>query len=66
MPKDPQVDKFWSFMGRKKMAGERIFSNLAALMESLLCIPHSNASSERTFFMAEDCNLKQNQFARWH
>ena len=38
-------------MGRKKIAGERIFSNLTALMKSLLCIPHSNASSERTFSM---------------
>ena len=38
-------------MGRKEMAGERIFSNLAALMKSLPCIPHSNASSERTFSM---------------
>ena len=38
-------------MWRKKIAGEQIFSNLAALMKSLLCIPHSNASSERTFSM---------------
>ena len=43
--------KFGDFMGRKKIAGEQIFSNLAALMKSLLCIPHSNASGERTFFM---------------
>ena len=38
-------------MGRKKIADEQIFSNLAALMKSLLCIPHSNASGERTFSM---------------
>ena len=43
--------KFWGCMRRKKIAGEQIFSNLAALMKSLLCIPHSNASSERTFSM---------------
>ena len=43
--------KFSGFMGRKKIAGEQIFSNLAALMKSLLCIPHSNASGERTFSM---------------
>ena len=51
MPKDLQVDKFWGFMGWKKIAGERIFSNLAALIKSLLCIPHSNASREITFSM---------------
>ena len=49
MPKDLQVDKFWGFMGRKKIAGKRIFSNFAALVKSL--IPHSNVSSERTFSM---------------
>ena len=43
--------KFCGFMGRKKIAGEQILSNFAALMKSLLCISHSNASSERTFFM---------------
>ena len=43
--------KFCGFMGRKKIAGEQIFSNLAALMKSLLCIPLSNASCERSFSM---------------
>ena len=43
--------KFCGFNGRKKIAGEQIFSNLAALMKSLPCISHSNASSERTFSM---------------
>ena len=43
--------KFWGFTGRKKIAGEKIFSSLVALMKSLLCIPHSNASSERTLSM---------------
>ena len=51
MPKVQQKDKFLGFMGRKEIAGERIFSNLAALMKSLLCVPHSNASSKRTFSM---------------
>ena len=51
MPKDLQVDKFWGFMGRKKVAGERIFSNLVASMKSFQCIPHLNASGERTFSM---------------
>ena len=40
--------KFCGFTGWKKIAGEQIFSNLAALMKSLLCI-HSNASCERSF-----------------
>ena len=38
-------------MGWDKIAGEQIFSNLATFMKSLLCIPHSKASSERTFSM---------------
>ena len=38
-------------MGWKKIAGEQIFSNPAAFMQSLLYIPHSNSSSERTFSM---------------
>ena len=49
MPKDLRVGKFWSFMGRHKIARKRIFSNLAAIVKSL--IPHSNASCERTFSM---------------
>ena len=48
MPKHLQVDKFRSFMGQKKIAGERIFSYLATLTKSLLCISHSNVFSERT------------------
>ena len=28
MPKDLRSDKFWGFMGRKKIAGERIFTVL--------------------------------------
>ena len=43
--------KYCGFMGRKRIASEQISSNLAALMKSLLCISHSDASSERTFFM---------------
>ena len=44
--------KFCVFMGWEKIEGEQIFSNPAAFMKSLLCIPHSNASSnERTFSM---------------
>ena len=43
--------KFSGFMGWEKIACEQIFSNLAAFMKSLLCIPLSNAPSERTFFM---------------
>ena len=51
MPLHLQVDNFWGLMGRKIIDGERIFSNLAALMKALLCIPHLNASSERTSSM---------------
>ena len=45
------MDKYWGFMGRKKIAGEQIFRNLATLMKSLQCIPLSNASSKRIFSM---------------
>ena len=38
-------------MGWEKIAGEQIFSNPAAFMKSLQCIPHPNASTERTFSM---------------
>ena len=51
LPKDKTIDKFWGCMGKKKSAGQFIFSNISKLMKSLLCIPHSNASSERTFSM---------------
>ena len=51
MPKDLQVDKFWGFTRRKKITGEQIFSNIAALMKSLLCIPQSSTYSIRTFSM---------------
>ena len=37
--------KFCGFMGWEKIAGEQIFSNLSALMKTLLCIPHSNLSN---------------------
>ena len=43
--------KFCGFVGWEKIAGEQIFSNPAAFMKSLLCIPHPNASTERTFSM---------------
>ena len=41
--------KFCGFMGRKKIADEQIFSNLAALMKSLLCIPHSKHPAKEPF-----------------
>ena len=43
--------KFCGFVGWEKIAGEQIFSNTAAFMKSLLCIPHPTASTERTFSM---------------
>ena len=43
--------KFCGFVGWEKIAGEQIFSNPAAFMKSLLCIPHPNASTKRTFSM---------------
>ena len=42
MPKDLQVEKFWGFMGRKKITGQRIFKNQAALIKSLQCNVHTS------------------------
>ena len=54
-------------MGQKKIAGERIFNNLAALMKSLLCIPHSNAFSKGTFSMVrKTVTENRTRFAQWH
>ena len=49
MPKHLQVDKFWGVMGRKKITGERIFSNLAALKKSLLCFSLTGPSHLQNF-----------------
>ena len=45
------ICKYCGFVGWEKIAGEQIFSNPAAFMKSLLCIPHPNASTKRTFSM---------------
>ncbi|KAJ8333719.1 hypothetical protein SKAU_G00410380 [Synaphobranchus kaupii] len=46
LPEEQQVDRFWALIEK---VGR--FKNLARLMKALLCIPHSNASSERVFSM---------------
>lgn len=46
---EERVDRFWGLVGKSET--ETRFSQLASLMKALLCIPHSNASSERTFSM---------------
>ena len=48
LPQEQRVDRFWGLVGKDKR-----FSQLARLMKALLCIPHSNASSERTFSMVK-------------
>ena len=45
------LHKVYGFVGWEKIAGEQIFNNPAAFMKLLLCIPHPNVSTERTFFM---------------
>lgn len=49
LPQEKRVDRFWGLIGRN----ETRFSELARLMKALLCIPHSNASSERSFSMVK-------------
>ena len=46
LPEETRVDRFWALIGK-----DGRFKNLAQLMMALLCIPHSNASSERVFSM---------------
>lgn len=46
LPQEKQVDRFWGLIGKQER-----FSELARLSKTLLCIPHSNASSERVFSM---------------
>ncbi|XP_060762129.1 uncharacterized protein LOC132871711 [Neoarius graeffei] len=46
LPQERKVDRFWGLLGK-----QQCFSEIARLMKALLCIPHSNASSERTFSM---------------
>ena len=46
LPEEARIDRFWAIMGK-----DARFRNLSKLMKALLCIPHSNASSERVFSM---------------
>lgn len=47
LPQEDRIDRFWGLVGK-----DMRFSELPKLMKALLCIPHSNASSERVFSMA--------------
>ncbi|XP_054601663.1 uncharacterized protein [Nothobranchius furzeri] len=46
LPQEDNIDRFWGLLGKDVR-----FSELPRLMKALLCIPHSNASSERVFSM---------------
>ncbi|XDV29591.1 hypothetical protein PO909_032694 [Leuciscus waleckii] len=46
LPQEERIDRFWGLVGK-----DMRFSELPKLMKALLCIPHSNASSERVFSM---------------
>ncbi|KAJ7317078.1 hypothetical protein JRQ81_003240, partial [Phrynocephalus forsythii] len=46
LPEDDKIDRFWGLLGKDVR-----FSELLKLMKALLCILHSNASSERVFSM---------------
>lgn len=46
LPQEDRIDRFWGLLGK-----DMRFSELTRLMKALLCIPHSNASSERVFSM---------------
>lgn len=49
LTQEETVDRVWGLVGKSET--ETRFSQLTSLMKTLLCIPHSNASSERTFSM---------------
>ena len=46
LPQEDKINRFWGLVGKDPR-----FSELARLMKALLCIPHSNACSERVFSM---------------
>ncbi|KAJ7332053.1 hypothetical protein JRQ81_014233, partial [Phrynocephalus forsythii] len=46
LPQEDKTDRFWGLLWKDVR-----FSELPRLMKVLLCIPHSNASSERVFSM---------------
>ena len=46
LPQEQRIDRFWGLIGKNDS-----FTELARLAKILLCIPHSNASSERVFSM---------------
>ena len=62
LPQEQRVDRLWGLVGKDER-----FSQLARLMKALLCIPHSNASSERTFSMVKtNCYRELNKFVQQH
>lgn len=44
LPQEDKIDRFWGLVGNDVR-----FSELPRLMKAPLCIPHSNASSEKVF-----------------
>ncbi|KAL6459468.1 hypothetical protein MHYP_G00329400 [Metynnis hypsauchen] len=49
LPQEDKIDRYWGLVEKDVR-----FSELPRLMKALLCIPHSNASSERVFSMVTD------------
>ncbi|XP_060125482.1 uncharacterized protein LOC118081165 isoform X3 [Zootoca vivipara] len=49
LPQEEKIDRFWGLLGKDVR-----FRELPRLMKALLCIPHSNASSERVFSMVRE------------
>ncbi|XP_060125518.1 uncharacterized protein LOC118081198 [Zootoca vivipara] len=49
LPQEEKIDRFWGLLGKDVR-----FRELSRLMKALLCIPHSNASSERVFSMVRE------------
>ena len=50
VPREEEVDVFWGKVGQmRRLSGNQRFPVLSKLAKGVLCIPHSNASSERAF-----------------
>ena len=47
LPQCEAIDRFWGALSKTTTGGRTKFPNICRLVKGILCIPHSNASSER-------------------
>uniref|UniRef100_A0A1A8J949 DNA (Cytosine-5-)-methyltransferase 3 beta n=1 Tax=Nothobranchius kuhntae TaxID=321403 RepID=A0A1A8J949_NOTKU len=61
LPQEDNIDRFWGLLGKDVR-----FSELPRLTKALLCLPHSNASSERVFSVVRDRYREQDDIRQQH